>query len=106
MLKRIPSSSSSPQAKPLQDTTNTTPNPDTTSSNTTTTTTQPPNPIAPPPDSWSQIDDFKWLKSTPSPNWSRLPPEDIITDDTWREVVPGGPGWSLDDILEAVRVSK
>jgi hypothetical protein len=103
MLKRIPSS---PKFTPLQDTTNTAPNPDTTS---TTTTVQSssitsPNPTSYPSDSWSQIDDFKWLKSTPSPNWSLLTSEDIITDDTWREVVPGGPGWSLDDILKAVRV--
>ncbi|MCJ1356941.1 MAG: hypothetical protein MMC33_006937 [Icmadophila ericetorum] len=53
---------------------------------------------------WNQVDDFKHLKSTPSPNWSILPPAEIIPDETWREVVPGGPGWSLADILKAVGV--
>ena len=53
---------------------------------------------------WNQIDDFKWLKSEPSPNWSILPPEDDVPDETWREVVPGGPGWSLDDILKSVGI--
>lgn len=58
------------------------------------------------PDLWSQVDDFKWLKQEASPNWSLLPPEDIVADEAWREVVPGGPGWSLDDILRAVKVIK
>jgi hypothetical protein len=30
----------------------------------------------------------------------------VVTDDAWREVVPGGPGWKLEDILRAVRVVK
>lgn len=54
------------------------------------------------PNQWNQVDDFKWLKSEPSPNWSILPTEDTVPDETWREIVPGGPGWSLRDILEAV----
>jgi len=55
---------------------------------------------------WDQVDDFKWLKAEPSPNWSILPADDIIQDDVWREVVPGEPGWSLDDILKAVGLSR
>ncbi|KAK7899888.1 hypothetical protein LTR67_003634 [Exophiala xenobiotica] len=54
------------------------------------------------PNQWNQVDDFKWLKSEPSPNWSILPTEDTVPDETWREIVPGGPGWSLRDILKAV----
>jgi tubulin-specific chaperone C len=53
---------------------------------------------------WNQIDDFKWLKSEPSPNWSLLPVQDAVPDETWREVVPGGPGWSLEDILRSVGI--
>ncbi|KAK5446429.1 hypothetical protein LTS15_009768 [Exophiala xenobiotica] len=54
------------------------------------------------PNQWNQVDDFRWLKSEPSPNWSILPTEDTVPDDTWREIVPGGPGWSLRDIFKAV----
>ncbi|ERF73266.1 hypothetical protein EPUS_03098 [Endocarpon pusillum Z07020] len=94
---RIPSATPPPN-EPLKDTTNTAPNP--------TSDVAAPSKPASPADLWSQIDDFKWLKSTPSPNWSLLPPEDTVTDDAWREVVPGGPGWSLEDILKATRVLK
>ena len=55
-------------------------------------------------DQWDQIDDFKWHKAEPSPNWSILPPEDAVVEEVWRDVVPGGPGWSLDDILKATKV--
>jgi hypothetical protein len=100
-------------APPLRETTNTTTLSTSTDPNSiiTKTTTQqslPPakDPFQSPADLWSQIDDFKWLKSTPSPNWSLLQPEDIVPDDTWRKVVPGGRGWSLEDILRATRVLK
>ena len=53
---------------------------------------------------WKSVDDFKWLKNEPSPNWSLLPPEDTVVEDVWVEIVPGGPGWSLDDVLRAARV--
>lgn len=54
------------------------------------------------PNQWNQVDDFKWLKAEPSPNWSILPSEAHVPDETWREIVPGGPGWSVEDILKAV----
>jgi hypothetical protein len=57
-------------------------------------------------DLWDQVDDFKWLKPEHSPNWDLLGPEDTVLDDTWREIVPGGPGWTLDDILKATKVIK
>ncbi|EXJ88883.1 hypothetical protein A1O3_01947 [Capronia epimyces CBS 606.96] len=59
----------------------------------------------PAPNQWNQVDDFKWLKPEPSPHWSILPTEDRIPDETWREVVPGGPGWSVKDILKSVGLS-
>lgn len=59
---------------------------------------------APSQDKWDQIDDFKWLKAEQSPNWSFLPPEDIVVEEVWRDIVPGGPGWSIDDILRATKV--
>lgn len=56
-------------------------------------------------DHWDQVDDFKWLKADHSPNWTTLPIDKRIVDEVWRDVVPGGPGWSLDDILKATNVS-
>jgi hypothetical protein len=44
------------------------------------------------------------LKAEPSPNWSVLALADRVPDETWREIVPGGPGWKLKDILKAVGV--
>jgi len=55
---------------------------------------------------WDQIQDFKWLKSQPSPNWSILPAEDIVPDGVWSKIVPGGPDWSLGDVLKATGVMK
>jgi len=55
---------------------------------------------------WDQVDDFKWLKSEPSPHWSVLPPSQQIKDSVWKDVVPGGPGLGLDEILKAVTVLK
>jgi len=55
---------------------------------------------------WDQVDDFKWLKSEPSPNWSILPEEQRLADEIWTKVVPGERGKDLHDILDAVGVSK
>lgn len=55
-------------------------------------------------DRWSQVEDFKWIKPEPSPNWSLLDPSDAIPEEVWTEIVPGGPGWSLDDILRAIKL--
>ncbi|KAK5686295.1 hypothetical protein LTS10_002411 [Elasticomyces elasticus] len=51
---------------------------------------------------WSEIDDFKWLRSEPSPNWSVLAEEERVDQKLWREVVPGGPGIGVGDVLRAV----
>jgi hypothetical protein len=56
------------------------------------------------PNQYDQIDDFKWLKSEPSPHFSLLPPVDYIKEEVWRDTVPGGVNVSLDDILKAVSV--
>ncbi|ODM16988.1 hypothetical protein SI65_07387 [Aspergillus cristatus] len=55
-------------------------------------------------DRWSQVEDFEWIKPEPSPNWSLLGPEDAVPEGVWAEIVPGGPGWSLDDILRAIKL--
>jgi hypothetical protein len=32
---------------------------------------------------WANVDDFKWLKPEPSPNWSRLPSEKRVSPNSW-----------------------
>ncbi|KAI1760126.1 TBCC-domain-containing protein [Hypoxylon sp. FL1150] len=53
---------------------------------------------------WDQVDDFKWLKSEPSPNWSTLPEEQRIQADIWKNSVCGSPSLSTVDILRRVGV--
>ncbi|SZF03720.1 unnamed protein product [Blumeria hordei] len=36
---------------------------------------------------WDQVDDFKWLRSTPSPNWSVLPENERLSDASWTELL-------------------
>ena len=52
---------------------------------------------------WNEIDDFNHLKSTPSPNYSLLKPEQQISNETWRKIVEGG-GESLEEILRSVGI--
>lgn len=51
---------------------------------------------------WQQVDDFKWLKVEPSPNWSVLAPESRVSDEVWEKSVCGNPSLSTDDILRKV----
>jgi tubulin-specific chaperone C len=53
---------------------------------------------------WDQVDDFKWLKTDPSPNWSILPEINRVPEEVWTKSVPGEPGVGLDDILKKVGV--
>ncbi|KAL4901397.1 hypothetical protein BDW74DRAFT_160395 [Aspergillus multicolor] len=55
-------------------------------------------------DRWNQVEDFKWIKPEPSPNWSLLGQEAGVPEEVWTEIVPGGPGWSSDQILRAVNI--
>lgn len=57
-----------------------------------------------PSDRWSEVEDFKWLKSEPSPNWSLLDDASAVSEDVWSNIASGAPRWSLDDILKAARV--
>jgi hypothetical protein len=54
---------------------------------------------------WDQVDDFKWLKMEHSPNWSILPEENRLGEDIWTDVVPGGPGVGLEDILRKIGIN-
>jgi hypothetical protein len=55
-------------------------------------------------DQWDQVDDFNWLKQGHSPNWSILPEGERVSEETWRDVVPGTGKIGLTDILNAVGV--
>ncbi|KAH9819898.1 Tubulin-folding cofactor C [Teratosphaeria destructans] len=55
-------------------------------------------------EAWKEVDDFKWLKAEPSPNWKVLQPHLRVQEEVWREVVRGGPDTGLEDILKAVNL--
>lgn len=58
--------------------------------------------IAELPNQWDQIDDFKWLKAGPSPNFSILAEDKRVGEDVWRKVSAAGEG-DLDDLLDIVQ---
>ncbi|KAI0547704.1 tubulin binding cofactor C-domain-containing protein [Xylaria curta] len=53
---------------------------------------------------WNQVDDFKWLKDTPSPNWSVLAEDEWILDNVWKNTVCGKASMSTDDILRELEI--
>ena len=53
---------------------------------------------------YDQVDDFDWLKSEQSPNWSILDPSQRIEDRLWRDVVPGTVTLGVKEILRAVGI--
>ncbi|KAF2033264.1 tubulin-specific chaperone-like protein c [Setomelanomma holmii] len=54
---------------------------------------------------WDQIDDFKWLKAEPSPNFSILPESQRVQEEVWRDKVVNCKDGDLDDILDLVKKS-
>ena len=54
---------------------------------------------------WQNVDDFKWLRSEPSPNWSVLDESQRIPAEVWKDIVPGGPKYGVEEILKAVKIS-
>ncbi|EGC45760.1 tubulin-specific chaperone c [Histoplasma capsulatum var. duboisii H88] len=56
------------------------------------------------PNLWDQVQDFKWIKVEQSPNWSIINESEIVPHDVWENIVPGGPGASVDTILKSVKV--
>lgn len=53
---------------------------------------------------WDQVDDFKWLKDTASPNWSLMVEDARLPDDVWKNTVCGKAGMSTNDILRELDV--
>ncbi|KAL2135179.1 hypothetical protein VTI74DRAFT_9496 [Chaetomium olivicolor] len=55
---------------------------------------------------FDQVDDFNWLKATPSPHWSLLPESEAIPEEVWRKELASGPGVVIDDTLRSLGVGK
>jgi len=57
---------------------------------------------------WDQVDDFKWLKSEPSPNWSVLPQNERLEDNFWSNTLAGGGGSAstVNGTLESVGIAQ
>ncbi|KAM0561761.1 hypothetical protein ACHAPJ_002930 [Fusarium lateritium] len=55
---------------------------------------------------WDQVDDFKWLKAGHSPNWTTLSENEMLSDEVWREVVPGQPGVSVEETLKKLGIPR
>ncbi|KAK5130075.1 hypothetical protein LTR08_002508 [Meristemomyces frigidus] len=55
-------------------------------------------------DQWMEVDDFKWLKSEPSPNWSVSDVAHRVLETDWRDIVSGGTEVDAGEILRAVDV--
>ncbi|KAI1332459.1 tubulin-specific chaperone C [Xylariaceae sp. FL0255] len=55
---------------------------------------------------WNKVDDFKWLKLEPSPNWEILAEEHHIPEEVWQNTVCGHPSLSTQDILRKVGITK
>lgn len=53
---------------------------------------------------WDKVEDFRWLKSEQSPNWSTIPQNERVAEDVWRSKVPGGPDDGLKEILSEVGI--
>lgn len=51
---------------------------------------------------WNQVDDFKWLKASESPNWRAMPEEERLSQEIWTKVVPGRPGANAAETLAEV----
>ncbi|KAL2163494.1 hypothetical protein VTH06DRAFT_5552 [Thermothelomyces fergusii] len=55
---------------------------------------------------YDQVDDFKWLKTSSSPNWSLLPDDQAVSEDVWKKALEGKPGALIDDTLRMLGVGK
>lgn len=48
---------------------------------------------------WSSIDDFKWLRADPSPNWSILPADSVLSEKDWTQITTGNDDTNPDTLL-------
>jgi tubulin-specific chaperone C len=52
---------------------------------------------------WNQVEDFKWLKVEPSPNWSILAEPKRLDDGFWTKIMANDES-HVDAILKAARL--
>jgi hypothetical protein len=55
---------------------------------------------------YDQVDDFKWLKTFSSPNWSLLPESEVVPDAVWKTALAGEPDVLIDTTLQSLGVKK
>ncbi|CAK7266280.1 hypothetical protein SEPCBS119000_001945 [Sporothrix epigloea] len=55
---------------------------------------------------WDQVDDFKWLRSDASPNWSVMPEAERQPERVWVGIVAGAPEYSVAVVLKAVGIER
>ncbi|PTB77519.1 TBCC-domain-containing protein [Trichoderma longibrachiatum ATCC 18648] len=53
---------------------------------------------------WDQVDDFKWLKTSQSPNWTTISEAQRLSDEVWTKIVPGQPGIGVEKVLAKVGI--
>jgi hypothetical protein len=51
---------------------------------------------------WANVDDFKWLKPEPSPNWSKLPSGERLSPSKWEALL--GPQEDIRNVLQSAGV--
>lgn len=54
---------------------------------------------------WGRIDDFKWLRAEPSPNWSVLEDGQRVSEEVWRKVGIDGQKGKTEEVLAMVGLS-
>ncbi|KAK4038289.1 tubulin binding cofactor C-domain-containing protein [Parachaetomium inaequale] len=55
---------------------------------------------------YDQVDDFKWLKTFSSPNWSLLPEAEVVPEAVWLKALAPGPGMAIGDTLRNLGAGK
>ena len=53
---------------------------------------------------WDQVDDFKWLKAEPNPNWSILPDSSRLDEVFWTRTIVNEDLKAV-DILQAAKLA-
>lgn len=55
---------------------------------------------------WDQVDDFKWLKAGPSPNWTTLSEAERLGDEAWTKVVQGETASGIEEMIRKMGVPR
>lgn len=54
---------------------------------------------------YANVQDFLWIRATPSPNWSLMPEDAMIQEETWKDLAKGtqNPDESLEKLLPKIK---